>query len=180
MKSFQRQLNFYKFHRIIGGPLDGSYAHPQFVKGEEEMAKKIRRQELSSQPVTTLPHDDDERHEDNNNKVDKTDNGDGLSIVSEDEEVVGTSESVQVADQENDHSPDLRLPSDCDDDLQALIESEFTLFERENQSQDIFREGSRLSFVGKKFFFLPVEFTDLYGMKWPRTFEFFSNLEISF
>jgi hypothetical protein len=162
MKSFQRQLNFYKFHRIIGGPLDGSYAHPQFIKGDEDMAKKIRRQELSTHSEETSQHDD-ARHENNKNE-----SGDGLSIVSEEEEEVVASESV-VATSENDHGQHLGSPSDDDDDdddcLQALIESEFTIFEQTQHVQDIFMEGSRLSFVGKKFFFLPVEFTDLYGMK---------------
>lgn len=167
MKSFQRQLNFYKFHRIIGGPLDGSYAHPQFIKGEEEMAKTIRRQELSSQTETTSQHDEDARLHDSN----KNDSSDGLSIVSEEEEEVVASESAVVTSA-NDHSQDRGSPCNNDDDddddddcLAALIESEFTIFERDQQGQDMFREGSRLSFVGKKFFFLPVEFTDLYGTK---------------
>lgn len=171
MKSFQRQLNFYKFHRIIGGPLDGSYAHPQFIKGEEQMAKKIRRQDLSSsspQPDSTSLQE--ERHDDGDTRHDDKNESGGLSIVSEEEEEVAASESflVTAADENDDDCADMQSPSDCDDeydDLQALIESEFSNFEREQHEQDIFREGSRLSFVGKKFFFLPVEFTDLYGLK---------------
>ena len=42
-KSFQRQLNFYSFQRVVSGPLEGSYGHPLFIKGNPESCKSIKR-----------------------------------------------------------------------------------------------------------------------------------------
>ena len=58
-KSFQRQLNFYGFARIMDGPLEGSYCHPMFRRGQEEMCHRISRKEhqehdVSSQPRTQI------------------------------------------------------------------------------------------------------------------------------
>lgn len=43
-KSFQRQLNFYCFQRVTSGPQEGAYGHPNFIRGNEEAAKAIKRQ----------------------------------------------------------------------------------------------------------------------------------------
>ena len=40
--SFQRQLNLYGFIRIQKGDDLGCYAHPLFVKGDRDSAKKIK------------------------------------------------------------------------------------------------------------------------------------------
>jgi len=63
-KSFQRQLNFYGFNRVMDGPLEGSYSHPLFRRGEEAMCHKISRKEhhqsqLSSSqaPLQIRPQD---------------------------------------------------------------------------------------------------------------------------
>eukprot|EP00339_Tiarina_fusa_P010295 CAMPEP_0117020394 /NCGR_PEP_ID=MMETSP0472-20121206/15517_1 /TAXON_ID=693140 ORGANISM="Tiarina fusus, Strain LIS" /NCGR_SAMPLE_ID=MMETSP0472 /ASSEMBLY_ACC=CAM_ASM_000603 /LENGTH=246 /DNA_ID=CAMNT_0004725605 /DNA_START=29 /DNA_END=765 /DNA_ORIENTATION=+ len=50
-KSFQRQLNFYGFQRITSGPLEGSYKHGMFIKGDEALSKKIKR--LANQHQST-------------------------------------------------------------------------------------------------------------------------------
>ncbi|CAJ1950858.1 unnamed protein product [Cylindrotheca closterium] len=44
-KSFQRQLNFYGFERILEGPLEGSYWHPMFRRGQEQMCRNIDRKD---------------------------------------------------------------------------------------------------------------------------------------
>ena len=56
-KSFQRQLNFYGFRRINHGPLEGSYCHEWFVRGNEEQCKKIRRQTNQEAQQKTQNHD---------------------------------------------------------------------------------------------------------------------------
>jgi hypothetical protein len=42
-RSFQRQLNFYGFQRIGYGILEGSYGHPLFIRGNEDLCRQIKR-----------------------------------------------------------------------------------------------------------------------------------------
>jgi hypothetical protein len=46
-RSFQRQLNLYGFERILCGPLEGSYHHPDFFRGNENLCKTIARRKTS-------------------------------------------------------------------------------------------------------------------------------------
>jgi hypothetical protein len=52
-KSFQPQLNFYGFQRITSGPLEGSYEHGSFIKGDEALCKQIRRHQ-AQQPTKSI------------------------------------------------------------------------------------------------------------------------------
>lgn len=145
MKSFQRQLNFYKFTRVVGGPLEGSYSHPQFIRGEKALAATIKRQEeprlLESSETSYHPEQDA-----------TTMNSDDSSIDSS---------------PQNERSPETSLEEACRaiddrrDSLQAFLESNFG---DSNVDRESFHEGKRFSFVGRKFYFLPVEFTDLHVM----------------
>eukprot|EP00934_Nitzschia_sp_Nitz4_P006014 Nitzschia sp. Nitz4//scaffold124_size66437//25636//38731//NITZ4_006111-RA/size66437-processed-gene-0.6-mRNA-1//1//CDS//3329534552//6004//frame0 len=57
-KSFQRQLNLYGFTRVDDGPNKGSYRHPFFVKGNQELLNKMTRQKIKgSGPVITQKDD---------------------------------------------------------------------------------------------------------------------------
>jgi len=47
-KSFQRQLNFYKFQRVAHGKVLGVYSHPLFRRGQMETLNEIRR--IKQQP----------------------------------------------------------------------------------------------------------------------------------
>ncbi|KAL3931851.1 MAG: hypothetical protein SGBAC_011120 [Bacillariaceae sp.] len=53
-KSFQRQLNFYGFARILDGPLEGSYSHPMFLRGQEQMCRNISRKEHHQSECTPI------------------------------------------------------------------------------------------------------------------------------
>lgn len=145
MKSFQRQLNFYKFQRIIGGKFDGSYSHPQFIRGEEDLAKKIRRQELS-QEITS------------DTLTNTAGDSDSTSSTSSHEDEVPKRETSTT----NNDFPFHESQDDLLDSFNYFLESNFGDFEINDDGEN-FLEGSRLSFLGKKFFFLPVEFTDLRG-----------------
>lgn len=50
-KSFQRQLNFYGFTRVLEGPLEGSYRHQRFIRGHEAMCRTITRHSISQVPL---------------------------------------------------------------------------------------------------------------------------------
>lgn len=141
MKSFQRQLNFYKFIREITGPQEGSYSHPKFLRGEAELARTIKRQHESkkiTESTNTLP------------------------------------EKFVVSDDERSFSEDMeRAIQNTMNDISDIMSSKGDLFEIEPekssemvapQRRESFRDGKRLSFVGRNFFFLPVEFTDLYDV----------------
>ncbi len=143
MKSFQRQLNFYKFQRIVGGSLDGSYSHPHFIRGEEDLAKNIRRQELP-QLIST------------SDAVINTRYNEAIPIDSREEEC----SDANLEATEDDIIQIDRSLDDLHDSLQTFLDTNFSNFDVDGTES--FREGSRVSFVGKKFFFLPVEFTDLY------------------
>ncbi|KAL3913071.1 MAG: hypothetical protein SGILL_006636 [Bacillariaceae sp.] len=54
-KSFQRQLNFYNFQRIVSGPLEGSYGHQMFIRGNEQMCHNIKRVSSTSPTPITPP-----------------------------------------------------------------------------------------------------------------------------
>jgi len=64
-KSFQRQLYFYDFHRVPGGPNAGAYSHPKFQKGVKTLClsmmpkKTARRRSGKSKAID----DDDSSHQ---------------------------------------------------------------------------------------------------------------------
>lgn len=68
-KSFQRQLNFYQFQRILSGPLEGSYGHSSFIKGHPELCRNIQRhpsQQQQKQPATEHQQNNKTEHQQNN------------------------------------------------------------------------------------------------------------------
>ena len=148
MKSFQRQLNFYNFRRVVGGSLEGSYMHPSFIKGEEQLAatiKRLRRPTKSSEVETSSKAEPD------NMAV----NGDDNSVTGDDPH-----DFWQSAE---DIEPEVeKTPDDHRDNLQIFLENSYGGMDFGRRES--FREGKRFSFVGKNFFFLPVEFTDLHEL----------------
>jgi hypothetical protein len=144
-KSFQRQLNFYGFQRITSGHHEGSYGHTNFIRGNEELCKVIKRQtnhaEHSHQQRIGLP--DSIRSD-----VDMTHASDDDASTSE------SPLEIQVVEKQ--------APAPPRRDSFLFAVEEFSALESKRRGS--IREDTRLSFVGKKFFFLPVEFTDLYGM----------------
>ena len=56
-KSFQKQLSVYGFRRISSGPFEGSYYHPKFVHGNEDLCKEMMPQpESRKKPSPTIQH----------------------------------------------------------------------------------------------------------------------------
>jgi hypothetical protein len=151
MKSYQRQLNFYKFQRVVGGPLDGSYRHPDFIKGEEELAGTIRRVQGGQSPTDFV--------EVSTKRTTSTGGESTMSDVTDDASILGDEEHrSEVKENDKVHkTKDYRR-----DSLQVFLESNFGKMEQ--GPRESFRDGKRFSFVGKNFFFLPVEFTDLHGV----------------
>lgn len=41
--SFLRQLNLYGFHKVSKGPDVGSYAHPRFMRGREDLLPEVQK-----------------------------------------------------------------------------------------------------------------------------------------
>lgn len=142
IKSFQRQLNFYKFSRIVGGPLDGSYKHPLFIRGDSESAAKIRR------------HQDTLESTHSSTSVE----GPAPSLVPKDETHPAITELLRKESLGNSEDFFKSIKSRRDS-LQAFLEASFGGADLERRES--FHEGKRFSFVGKHFFFLPVDFKDL-------------------
>jgi len=149
MKSFQRQLNFYKFVRAVNGPMEGSYSHPQFIKGQEHLIRGIKRQqdpkpqtlEFNNKEFTgamSMANDED-------------------SVVSQDWDlsVLGKLDSLHFAAGRRDSFQNL-----LDESSFGFIEPERRESLMSNARRESFPEGKRFSFAGKNFFFLPVEFSD--------------------
>jgi hypothetical protein len=153
MKSFQRQLNFYKFQRVVGGPLEGSYRHPNFIKGEEELAGTIRRVHHDQSPMDC--ETSSKRSSESSSETTTSDLNDEASFSSGDDQ----HSSATKDDSEVHPSKDFFRREDS---LQVFLESNFGDVER--GTRESFRDGKRFSFVGKNFFFLPVEFSDLNGV----------------
>jgi hypothetical protein len=152
-KSFQRQLNFYGFQRITSGPLEGSYGHTNFIRGNEELCKVIKRQTNHAE----------HSHEQRIGLPDSIRSGVDMTAASDDD--ASTSESPPL-DIEIDIPVEIQVvekqaPAPRRDSFLFAVEDFAAL---DSKRRGSIREDTRLSFVGKKFFFLPVEFTDLYGV----------------
>lgn len=146
MKSFQRQLNFYMFQRVVEGPLEGSYKHPHFIKGGEKLAGTIRR----LRDPTAMESETSSKRTTESTPI----------VITNDE--ASTSENDEPRSDTKDISEVLPSPRNPRrDSLQVFLEANFGNVEHDRGLRESFREGKRFSFVGKNFFFLPVEFTDL-------------------
>jgi hypothetical protein len=148
-KSFQRQLNFYGFQRVPSGPLEGSYGHPNFVRGNEELCKDIKR----------LTHHSD----DHKQKISVPNPVKSYTEMTALSDVESTSSSpldigILEALEAVENSAPYRRES-----FQIFLDSNFGDL-LESKRRESLREGKRLSFAGKNFFFSPVELTDLYGL----------------
>jgi hypothetical protein len=47
-KSFQKQLNLYRFQRTVGGAKKGAYSHELFRRGQKDLCKRMARPRLNS------------------------------------------------------------------------------------------------------------------------------------
>ena len=194
-KSFQRQLNFYGFLRVTSGPLEGSYGHPNFIQGDEERCKELKRHVNHS-----------EKHRPTNGLIEPANSDTEMETTSDDEAMTESpsgQENLVLNGRESFKSIDGSNPFAILDEKrrksfregtrlsfvgkqvfsgdEAMTESpsgsenlvlngreSFNSIDGSNplaildaKRRESFREGTRLSFVGKKFFFLSVEFTDI-------------------
>ena len=53
-KSFRKQLSFYGFARILGGPLEGSYWHPPRSAEDKSKCAAIFLARITTKPTTSL------------------------------------------------------------------------------------------------------------------------------
>jgi hypothetical protein len=144
-KSFQRQLNFYNFQRVASGPNEGSYGHPSFLRGNEELCRTIKRdQALQKQPSKTTVDDfaplDARRPKDCDCLNDRNDNANDLLSHISRTSFLRVSEGVCPP------------PSVLDGD-DTLLHHGYNKFD--------FNTNDRLSFVGENFFFLRTVFDDM-------------------
>lgn len=178
-KSFQRQLNFYGFQRVTSGPMEGSYGHRSFVRGDKELCKGIRRQSNSHSEEAK------QKVEMTNSSQEEVD----LTTASDDESSSEPVAEMEPAPEKNlpemEPAPGKNLPeleplptkeveeivsemipkTSCTctrDSFQEHLDRMFDSFE--SSHRESYHEDIRMSFVGKSFFFLPVEFTDIYGL----------------
>ena len=190
-KSFQRQLNFYGFQRITSGPLEGSYQHHLFVKGNEELCKQIRRQTQSvSKSIIKSPIQEEEQHasdDDSASECSESNDNDrleadmNLAVFEKQEDVLSSQhaasfkrrDSFQIAMAMLEGSIPGFLESTSvsgtRDSIHQALDTITSLGEparrKSSRRASTYENGTRLSFVGgKNFHFLPVEFTDLYGL----------------
>ena len=64
-KSFQKQLNLYKFQRTPDGINKGSYSHDLFVRGKKDQCKLISRAKTTPQPNTSSTNSHDGENDNN-------------------------------------------------------------------------------------------------------------------
>jgi hypothetical protein len=154
-KSFQRQLNFYNFQRITSGSFEGSYGHPCFLRGNEELCRSIKRHQASESQFT----------EPIIKETVKLEFEDLSPLLQEDRMEDGISDLDGLCGLLPEHQNNSFL-ADCDNATEpelfegnrkhcpgAAAAAAKVTAER--------RESGRLSFGGKIFFFLPAEFTDI-------------------
>ena len=151
-KSFQRQLNFYGFQCINHGPLEGSYGHPLFVRGNKEQTKYIKRLYQQQQP----------RHKQ-------------AAVVDSVKANVDKSALSVMVEEDNKNSRDSFIISDdmtkeFDNFFVSLNRSSFGgekssrrasaigLIKLQDSRRGSIEEGTRLSFSGKHFRFLAADF----------------------
>jgi hypothetical protein len=137
-KSFLRQLNFYGFTRITEGPLElqGSYSNKFFIRGKREMCKNITRLSNNQGPQQTSSHFDD---------FPSLSPAQSLAVIRRTSlrEFQQSLMSFNVAD----------ALSDVDDDLSLMFED----YPKLQPQESILADGSKVSFIGKKFYFLENE-----------------------
>lgn len=146
-KSFQRQLNFYSFLRVISGPFEGAYGHPSFVKGNPELCKSIKRIQSQQQDPSPLGLDQHKEcvitH--------------ALTAVFS---VAAPNFPMDVADVFTESSIDCGEISELLTDIRRhslLKDTAIPALPIESDEP----ADTRLSFVGKNFFVLPAEFTEV-------------------
>jgi hypothetical protein len=194
-KSFQRQLNFYGFTRIIEGPLQlqGSYSNKFFIRGKREVCKNVTRQ---TNKTNNQRLQQTSSHFDDSPSLSPAHSRAMISIAEEPLQQTSLREfqqslmSFNVADgaqQTSSHIDELpRLSpahsravisiaeeslqqtslrefqqslmsfnvadalSDVDDDFSLIFED----YPKLQPQESILADGSKVSFIGKKFYFL--------------------------
>ena len=185
-KSFQRQLNFYGFERITSGPLEGSYKHPWFVKGNEGLCKEIKRitqpasvskpseVSFSTQGQTFNYESSSEASESASptGKVFEETEDFSLDNLFFEEKPFNTMQTTSVPKrnrQRDSYQMAMAMLESSVDTVAApskrdsLLQAVEAITSNRKRRSTIFENGARLSFVGQHFHFLPVEFTDLYS-----------------
>jgi len=170
-KSFQRQLNFYGFQRVNHGPLEGSYGHPKFVRGNEEQVKHMSRLDKNKKVKV-------------NDSVVKVKNSDSIKEdvenvkrllneeITEDRllDLMGTEKTHEI------HSDNKEIPentitkSEFEEIIGSFRRSSFVgersvpristigLINLQDSRRGSTKDGTRLSFSGKTFRFMAAEF----------------------
>mmetsp|Transcript_23997 Transcript_23997/g.44603 ORF Transcript_23997/g.44603 Transcript_23997/m.44603 type:complete len:284 (+) Transcript_23997:41-892(+) len=198
-KSFQRQLNFYKFHRISAGPFEGSYGHPCFLRGNEELCRTIKRDQTqqssflmgdmneSDSHGEPLQQDNEEEDSEEHTNMKNLEELHGLLAECArngvfDEATFDGNHSGKSGNNaedpynlpseisKNDHVGEATPGSDTNGELGANSEDPYgllaeirrkSLFQKTAMSHPGLDEGDRVSFNGKKFFFLNSDFVDM-------------------
>ncbi len=168
-KSFQRQLNFYAYKRITSGPLEGAYGHPFFIKGNEDACRNVKRHESQQLPPQQSMRPQDQQNFPNQDKcVAHLAN----SISSESENLPAFSDSIEI------HTKAVDTISEqgslWDDIMGSIVITEHHQDVNNSVMGDVgwddtshyLQKGAqplseRTSFVGRKFYYLPSELSDM-------------------
>lgn len=146
-KSFQRQLNFYGFRRINHGPLEGSYCHEWFVRGNEEQCKKIRRQ----------TNQEAQQRARNNDMASVSSSGSTPSCGGQEEEDTQPPDLLECSERSEPETLDSNTTQqeDAEDDfLSTLMQNIMPAPPQLESQESIILEGTPISMLGGKFYYV--------------------------
>jgi hypothetical protein len=128
-RSFQRQLNFWSFQRILKGPNKGALMHPYFIRGRKDLCKMISRPQFRAQSLK------------------ETSEG----FLEEKETKKRESSGRQGVLFKDDQAPKGRTAKD------QRVPSSLKRYFDTRGSEDRLKDGDRVDFAGKQFHFLDVD-----------------------
>jgi len=176
-KSFQRQLNFYGFQRVSHGPLEGSYGHPKFVRGNEEQVKQMNRLDKNTQSnhKKVKVNDSVAKVKDSDSIKEDVENVNILlnEEIPEDRllHLMGTEETTEIHSGDNEEIPeDIITDFEIEEIFGSLRRHSFVgersvpqlstiaLIKLQDSRRGSTVDGTRLSFSGKTFRFVAADF----------------------
>ena len=176
--SFQRQLNFYGFQRVNHGPLEGSYGHPKFVRGNEEQVKHMSRlgKNTQSNHKKVKVNDSVVKVKVKNSDSIKEDVENVKRLLNEEIpedrllDLMGTEKTNEIHSDNEVIPENTRTKSEFEEIIGSLRRSSFVgersvpristigLINLQDSRRGSTKDGTRLSFSGKTFRFMAADF----------------------
>jgi hypothetical protein len=156
-RSFQRQLNMWAFERILEGPGKGAFWHPYFIRGQKYLCREMNRQTFQAlSPVRYRDFQVQENVREACPSV-SSDVGSVIGAISQDPNpIIAFNLSQHKCSSTNIEIPWVHHPSFGSQDRKTTCTSQ------NNVEKNGFRDGDRLDFEGRHFYYLDLGLTPMH------------------